>query len=273
MRALLNKFEGLSIEALHLNWIGEPLLNPDFVDLLHVVSEYKYSAPFHWHTNGTLITPSLANEIVGIGFPHKVYVSIDGGSESSHNKNRGKGTFSRSIKGLKNLIEARGDDRNLKIGIYQLDLGENQESYDEEFLALTDDVDEWVRVNPISPNKGDELPNDELIKTGKSFLSVINSTEYSYRNEVYPQGPCFWVGNALCIYPNGDSHICLLSNRNSSGFVGNVFERDINDILSDAHLFRQSILKQGRDDVDHCRGCLKNEGSAYVDPHELPIVT
>ncbi|MEN6429340.1 MAG: radical SAM protein, partial [Coriobacteriales bacterium] len=79
---------------------GEPLVRPDVVDLI----EEHDDMAFMVFTNGTLITPALAERFSAMG--NAVFsVSIDG-LKRQHEARRGVGTFDRTIQGLRSLREA-----------------------------------------------------------------------------------------------------------------------------------------------------------------------
>ena len=88
---------------------GEPLLRPDLFDLIRHAQDGGIRAVIS--TNGTLITPSLAQEMKELGLSY-VGVSIDG-PEHIHDKFRGKvGAFQESLKGIRSCIDA-----GIRVGI------------------------------------------------------------------------------------------------------------------------------------------------------------
>jgi radical SAM protein with 4Fe4S-binding SPASM domain len=91
------------IAALHPMIIlsgGEPLLRPDiFLLARHAVSlDLRVSLA----SNGTLITPEVADEIAACGIS-RVSISLDGASSEKHDLSRGKGSFQAAMQGIENL--------------------------------------------------------------------------------------------------------------------------------------------------------------------------
>lgn len=108
LRAILDKLlqPSLRLRMVHLNWRGEPLINPEFPALLECTLSTLQATALHWHTNGTLLT-RRAKEIVAASVSENfAYVSIDGGNQTTHEANRGVATFRRSLAGLRSLIDA-----------------------------------------------------------------------------------------------------------------------------------------------------------------------
>lgn len=230
----------LSIEKLHLNWRGEPLTNKRFPELLEVRRAIAPGVPLEFHTNGLLLTDALCDAIVArLMEDDLIYVSIDGGEPILHEANRGEGTWTPTLKGLRRLLDARdrlhGSGPN--IGIYEISYGRKPD-YDDELIELSRRCDMWTRVAPIDMH-GHEAPFAEL---------------------ELPRGPCFWAGNAMCITARGDVHICMLSFA-ECGVLGNVFVDDIRLIVQRAGAFRNTLTSAGRSAIAHCRGCRKVEGA------------
>ena len=83
---------------------GEPLMRKDLTELVKAASEHGiYTAVA---TNATLITKEKARELrdAGIGY---VQISLDGAKSETHDGFRGMpGAFERTVRGIKNCVEA-----------------------------------------------------------------------------------------------------------------------------------------------------------------------
>ncbi|HUO09449.1 MAG TPA: radical SAM protein [Phycisphaerae bacterium] len=95
---------------------GEPLARPDLFELatfarsldLHVVAS----------TNGTLITPKIAQQFKEIGFSY-VGISLDSAIPAVHDEFRGaKGAFDRTMRGFRNCVDA-GQKVGLRLTLTQ----------------------------------------------------------------------------------------------------------------------------------------------------------
>ncbi len=82
---------------------GEPLLHPEFIDLLEITLREKLSITIE--TNGLLCTPEIASSIAK--FPNRfVSVSIDGANAKTHEWIRGvPGSFEKAKQAVKNLVD------------------------------------------------------------------------------------------------------------------------------------------------------------------------
>jgi sulfatase maturation enzyme AslB (radical SAM superfamily) len=251
--------ESLRVVQVTLNWRGEPLMNPKFSELLHVFSKRKINYDVQFHTNGTLLKPRIIQQLLNVNMPFTIYISIDGGTEKAHDLHRGKGTFRISLAGAWRLLRSRGTKTLPKIGVYQLDLKEPVSNYDADFVKLSKQVDDYLRVLPVLPD-GDGHPFlNEAETYGGSPL--INSWPEVSFNSPIPQSPCFWAGNSFSISPLGDVSVCILSKQNI-GIVGNLLNENVSIIFDKVKQFRKSIEENGRTNVDHCKSCRKCPGNS-----------
>lgn len=84
---------------------GEPLLHPDFFEILkYVIAKQDIDVGFV--SNGTLIDDSVASELQSLGVTY-VQISLDGAKPETHDSFRGKaGAFGRTVNGIKSLVNA-----------------------------------------------------------------------------------------------------------------------------------------------------------------------
>ncbi|OPY48890.1 MAG: pyrroloquinoline quinone biosynthesis protein PqqE [Methanosaeta sp. PtaU1.Bin112] len=79
---------------------GEPLLRPDIFRIARHAKELGMRVSLA--SNGTTITPLLADEIAASGIS-RVSISLDGASPERHDASRGKGSFKAAMRGIENL--------------------------------------------------------------------------------------------------------------------------------------------------------------------------
>lgn len=261
MLEILQSDSGINIQHVTFNWRGEPLMNREFVPMMKLLAECRRTFPVQFHTNAMLLSPTVCSSLLDIDGDYTICVSVDGGTAVSHDRNRGAGTFAKAVKGARRLISSRGDRRNPRILLYQLDLREDPNNYDEEFLDLAHSVDDWLKVAPVVPSGDAALLARSPITQGGSS-AVLDWPDLPPAAPV-PAGPCFWVGNAMCIAPNGDVSVCLLSHR-PDGILGNIFSDPACEIMERTAHRRRRISTCGRQSDAHCKVCRKVEGDGIV---------
>jgi len=97
---------------------GEPFLRKDIFDILGIISNRGYE--IYLLSNGTLISKEKAQALALLGI-RGVQVSIEG-PEVIHEQIRGKGSFSQSLSGIRNLLDA-GLNVSLNVTLSELNAG------------------------------------------------------------------------------------------------------------------------------------------------------
>lgn len=252
----------VDVKTIHLNWRGEPLMNPRFAELLAVTRDVMPHIKLQWHTNGTMLTKKRVHEVLKVGHNHKIFVSIDGGNALSHDLNRGEGSFEKTMRGLRVLLDEAKGDKHVQIGVYQIDLGEPIENYDKEFLSLLERVDDHVKVTPLLPGGAHHAVEDINDLESDEALHRRMSQDINPRLPV-PKGACFWAGHVLCVAPDGNVSICVISH-GKQGIIGNIFTESPETVVARGVAFRQRLDDEGRCNSGHCGTCRKPEGNVYA---------
>lgn len=249
----------IEIRQITFNWRGEPTLNKALPALLGELRQRRAGFPIEFHTNATAINERSAHRIIdACGEGLTVCVSIDGGTQASHDAQRGRGTFHRAIRGARALLKARGERAWPRIVLHQLDLRVSHDAYDDEFMSLSRDVDLWQRKVPIVPGGERRLFGSEpLSAAGTSLVDQWQAVAMPWD---IPTGACFWAGNSLSIAPNGDVYICLLSST-PSGVLGNLLVDPVWTLVDKSRQWRERLEVDGRRDTAHCATCRMENGS------------
>jgi radical SAM protein with 4Fe4S-binding SPASM domain len=97
--------QAVEADCVYFTFSGkEPLMSKDFFKVV----EYAKNKNFFLRlvTNGTLLTKNVAKKLSQFNFD-MVCVSIDSANKETHEKMRGKGTFYKAIRGIKNCIKEK----------------------------------------------------------------------------------------------------------------------------------------------------------------------
>ena len=73
------------VPVIDLYGLGEPLLNPKFVDMVRYLKQADCCSMIRTTTNGSLLTPELCNELVDSGLDY-IKISIEGMSSEDYQK-------------------------------------------------------------------------------------------------------------------------------------------------------------------------------------------
>jgi radical SAM protein with 4Fe4S-binding SPASM domain len=101
---------------------GEPFLRQDLFEILNYVRKCGFLTSLM--SNGTLIDGDMARRISEAGVSD-VQISLDG-LEVTHDDLRGRGSYSRTLAGIRNLV-AQGVEANINVTVSRLNMGETDE--------------------------------------------------------------------------------------------------------------------------------------------------
>ena len=251
---------------------GEPLLRPEFFDILG----YAHELGYRWGmtTNATLITGEVAHRLAEAGM-RTVSVSIDGLRET-HDRLRGlTGGYDAAMRGIQKLI-AENTFQNVQVTtvVNHENIGE----LDELFLVMDGlDIDSWRVINLEPIGRALQWPNRMLTQEDyRRLFSFIREkrlagypVEYGCSHYLGPElegelRDWYWLCNAgiytASIMSNGDVGACLDIERRPETIQGNIRETRFRDIWESRFaLFRKDLSAESEycrecRHADHCRG-------------------
>ena len=251
---------------------GEPLLRPDFFEILG----YAHELGFRWGmtSNAILITPEIARRLAETGM-ETISVSIDGLRET-HDLLRGTpGGYDLAMRGIRNLLEL---GRFRAVQVTTVVNHENIGELDELFAIMDGlDIDSWRVVNLEPIGRALQWPSRML--TREDYLRLFSFIREK-RQAGYPVeygcshylGPAwerelrdwYWICNAgiytASIMANGDIGACLDIERRPETIQGNIRQSRFRDVWEKRfEFFRRdlsagSAFCEGCAHAGHCRG-------------------
>ena len=251
---------------------GEPLLRPDFFEILG----YAHELGYHWGmtSNGILITKEVAHRLAETGMG-TISVSIDGLPET-HDQLRGTpGGYELAMRGIQNLI----DEKSFRsIQVTTVVNHENIDELDALFEIMVGlDIDSWRVINLEPIGRALQWPSRML--TDNDYLRLFSfirdkrqagwPVEYGCSHYLGPAWErelrdWYWICNAgiytASIMANGDIGACLDIERRPETIQGNIRQSRFRDVWEKRfELFRRdlsagSAFCEGCAHAGHCRG-------------------
>lgn len=143
---------------------GEPLADKNIFHYIKILRSAGIECSIS--TNGTLITPPVAEQIASLGVK-MIAVSLDGGTPAENDRVRGAGSFERILRGLDVLVRGRVGDRpriTVAITLTEQNVGDFQSFF--QAMAARGIVDIFV-------NKYSKV-NDSSLSTGSARDFLID---------------------------------------------------------------------------------------------------
>jgi len=162
---------------------GEPLMRPDIFDLAEEVR--KVGLPGALATNGTMLCEATAKTIIDVGI-RRVSISFDGPDAETHDSFRGKGTFERSIAGLK-LLRSKGMSIQINTTITRHNYHKLDKTYE---LALSLGVDALHLFMLVPVGCGMELPESIMLQPEEYEKALNWIYDRSLENKLHLKATC-----------------------------------------------------------------------------------
>lgn len=264
---------------------GEPTLSGDLLPVLRRAQRYDIHTTIA--TNGTSITPALADKLVAAGLRY-VEISLDSVDPDRHDAFRGvKGMWARAVCGAKTVVATEG----LRLGIAMcVHRGNFHELGDMIAFAERIGASCFAHFNFIPVGRGAKMVHDDITPSQREqLLAVLNAKMQEGRIGIISTAPqlgriclvgapagvgrvaCSHAGSGngvqarvvakylggcgagrtyVCIEPNGDVTPCVyLPHR----VMGNVRESPLVDIFRNSDLWE--VLNDRDDRLHHCEVC------------------
>lgn len=245
----------------HINITGgEPLCNPHLFKILDLIKKDEELISFSILTNGTLITKNIAKKIKSYN-PSYVQVSLEGG-QKTNDYIRGKGTYKKIAKGIKNLkkyniftsISFTATTLNYKefpkvvsyAKKYKVD-----NVWSDRYIPLGDSEDKNLSLNVSQTQEYLSIMAKERLKLkrkqyNKTTISMYRALQFQKTND-FAYG-CTAGDTLLTVMENGDLVPC----RRMPIVVGNLLKDDMYKLYK-----TNSILKELRKNTipDDCNDC------------------
>ena len=245
----------------HINITGgEPLCNPHLFKILDLIKKDEELISFSILTNGTLITKNIAKKIKSYN-PYYVQVSLEGG-QKTNDYIRGKGTYKKIAKGIKNLkkyniftsISFTATTLNYKefpkvvsyAKKYKVD-----NVWSDRYIPLGDSEDKNLSLNVRQTQEYLSIMAKERLKLkrkqyNKTTISMYRALQFQKTND-FAYG-CTAGDTLLTVMENGDLVPC----RRMPIVVGNLLKDDMYKLYK-----TNSILKELRKNTipDDCNDC------------------
>ena len=246
---------------------GEPLLNPDIFEIIRWAKSRKILIGFA--TNGMLLTKRNIGNILNSGTDW-LNISVDGATKETHERIRQGGDFDLVINNIKELVEAKKDNKT-DISLWFLGMRDNIEELPQMVKLASglgikklnmQTVHYWGRQDWKLRLDGQRL-DDGLVKLKSIILEAITTAKkynilFNYVNTPFNKSKrvCKWPWKSCYITVEGFVTPCCLhgSDPNNINF-GNIFIDDFRDIWNNrAYQEFRKMLKSDKP-PSLCVGC------------------
>ncbi|MCK5660834.1 MAG: radical SAM protein, partial [Methanosarcinales archaeon] len=205
-QSLVEQFEKMQGLKLMISG-GEPLLHPEIKTILEIAASRRLRVVLL--SNATLIDEKMAQMLSG--YIHEVQVSIDG-TEQSHDRIRGTGSFNKAMEGIRNLQKA-----GIGVSIATMIHKYNAHEFDEMKAILSElGVISWTLDVPCI--EGNLKLNNDMILDIKTAACIFSS--YGFGGGAHGSSGSYTYGSHLAAtMPDGDFVHCGFFENHPTGSI------------------------------------------------------
>jgi radical SAM protein with 4Fe4S-binding SPASM domain len=237
---------------LTLYFQGEPLLNPDFPEMVKAARKRRIFVATS--TNGHFLTGENVNKIIESGLSHLI-ISMDGTDQQTYEKYRIKGNLQIVTDGIKRLVAAKkaANTSTPFIELQFLVMRHNEHQMQEmrEFATLAG-VDKLAFKTAQVYNFDAESTIIPALKS-KSRYRQTTDGEWVMARKV--RNRCHRIWSSLVITWDGRAVPCCYD-KDANHQMGNLLDEPLSEIWKNQHYtaFRRQVLKN-RSETEICRNC------------------
>lgn len=107
--------------------LGEPLLNPDFFEIISYAKKIFPKAILHMNTNGILLTPEISKKLIECEIDY-IYISLGYNNPTSYKKYMGVDKYDLVCKNIKTFLQLKGSKKP-SVLIHNFDVPENRSGF------------------------------------------------------------------------------------------------------------------------------------------------
>lgn len=237
------------IKVLRLYKEGEPLLNPNFVEMVAYAKQSGKFTSIDTTTNGTLLNPKLNRALVEAGL-NRINISVDGLSSQEYEDVCGrKIDFDAFRANIKDLYENKGDCHIFIKTVIGDCSEEESKRKKQKFYELFGDICDEIaceRLAPVWPEFDKELYSDTI---------------GIYGNTIQKRMVCARLFYVLVINSDGEATNCLVD-WNRKMIIGNIKDYTVSQLWKKMDTYRIEHLKGNRFNLEGCKDCLEVDVTA-----------
>jgi radical SAM protein with 4Fe4S-binding SPASM domain len=152
---------------------GEPFLYPWIFDALKYINSSDNVSRLDILTNGTVITEDIIQKLQQFNKLRYIQISLDGSSPKIHDKIRGNGSFEKSMKGVRMLVE-NGIEVRLMFTLQRINMLDVPDVID---LAIRENIS-GITIERIIPMNDNDIFTSNEIHTIFNYISDRSDNEY-----------------------------------------------------------------------------------------------
>ncbi len=233
------------IKVINLYGFGEPLLHPQYIEMVKRIKERNLCREVRCTTNGFLLTPKLNQQLVSAGID-MVRISVEALTEQDYKEICGINIdLKKFISNIKNLYEvSRGT--NTKVSVKTLNVALADDAAANQFYDIFEPISDYSYIQ-------------DTTQAWSEFDAYVPEGNYEAGNigDMKDEDKiCSFALTNMAIHSNGSVGVCPQDWKFATEY-GNVRDNSLKDLWNSNKLkgFRIAHLSGNRRKIPYCRDC------------------
>lgn len=230
------------LKVLRLYKVGEPLLHPQFPEMIAYARGNKKIQKIETTTNGLLLAPELNKKIINAGLS-QINISVNGVNEDKiFHYTRTKVDFDKYVKNIKDLYE-RKENCEIYIKAIKQNLSKDEQN---KFLDIFGSISDRIFLENLSPAWPEYKFDDMEMKFEAGH----------YGQEIIERNICTFIFYVMVINSDGMVSTCVQDWKQKM-IVGDTSKEDLKDIWlgSGLNSYRTEHLHGNKKSFTACAHC------------------
>lgn len=232
-KQIIDEAVQIGVYSIKLNWLGEPLVHPDIVEMVKYAKE-KGVVDVMFNTNAALLKPELSRALIEAGLD-KIFFSFDSPHKEKYESIRVGASYEETLYNIKQLMKIRSE------------LGKATPLTRVSMVLMEDNKQEY----------------EEFVGIFKEIVDVVAYVEYrspegvdKNQADLAPEFACSQLWQRMFIAADGEIIVCCVDSEKEYK-VGNIYKNSIKEIWQNKqYTYIREMHKQGKCfDIGICRKC------------------
>lgn len=247
----LKSWEGVKLKVLKLSLYGEPLINPEFCEMLRIAREADISERIETTTNASLLTRDIAEKLVHYQLDY-ARVSIYASDQEKHRAITGSGMDIRiiheNLRVLQEIKKRLGSDRPF-VSAKMLDM---YSEANDRFIQMYEDVVDEAYID--KPHSWIKVEGADFMKN--YYKDSISDAIGDIKQNSTPRVACPMAFTTMAVRSNGNVSPCCVDFIGGTN-LGNVDDHSLQEIWNSDQWYEfQKMQLQNRNHENYsCARC------------------
>lgn len=247
----LKEWKGEKLKVLKLSLYGEPLMNPDFCEMVRIAKSAEIAERVETTSNVSLLTEDIAEKLINAGLDY-LRVSIYGADKENHKKVTASSFTPEMIrKNLFSLLALRKRKGSLKpfVGAKMLDSFEEE---NQRFYAYFKDVADELFID--KPHGWISVENSDFL--GEYYGDDLKKAERLIQEDSNGAKVCPMAFTTMAVRANGDVSPCCVDFIGGTN-LGNMEENTLQELWEGRAFleFQKMQLEKRKEENSSCKNC------------------